>query len=158
MEAGLTVDNGIVVDEFCRTSAEGVYAAGDVANHLHPVFGAHIRTEHWKNAIAHGEAAALNMLDRSTPYDEIPWFWSDQYEHNLQYAGFHTEWDDLLVRGSLAERDFVAFFVQSGKVRAALAMNRGSAMEEATALIRSGASAEQVEASEDTVRVGLASG
>ena len=110
--AGVKIDNGIVVDEYCRTNVEGIYAAGDVANHYHPVFGRHIRIEHWQNALKQGPAAARNMLGEGGPYEEIPWFWSDQYEHNLQYAGFHTEWDELVVgqprgaklRGLLPER------------------------------------------------------
>src|SRR5205085_5640426 len=129
--------------QHCRSSAEGIFAAGDVANHFHPVFGRTIRTEHWQNAIRHGEAAALNMLDRGVAYEEIPWFWSDQYEHNLQYTGFHTEWDDLVIRGRLEDRDFVAFFVKEGRVQAVLSMNQGSVMAEAAGLIRSGAAVDR---------------
>src|SRR5918993_3027840 len=94
---GVDIGNGVLVDEYCRTSVEGIYAAGDVANHYHPVFERHIRVEHWQNALKQGPAAARNMLGENEPYDEIPWFWSDQYEHNLQYAGFHTEWDELVI-------------------------------------------------------------
>ena len=135
----MKVDDGIVVDELCRASAEGIFAAGDVANHFHPVFGRNIRTEHWQNAIRHGEAAARNMLDRAQPYREIPWFWSDQYEHNMQYTGFHTEWDEVVIRGKPEDRDFVAFFVKGGKVQAVFAMNQGSVMGDAAALIGTGA-------------------
>jgi 3-phenylpropionate/trans-cinnamate dioxygenase ferredoxin reductase subunit len=87
---GVELDNGIVVDEYCRTSVEGVYAAGDVANHYHPVFERRIRVEHWDNALKHGPAAARNMVGKDEAYEDIPWFWSDQYDTNLQYAGFHT--------------------------------------------------------------------
>ncbi|MBI4261193.1 MAG: FAD-dependent oxidoreductase [Actinobacteria bacterium] len=136
--AGLDVDNGVLVDELCRTSAEGIWAAGDVANHQHPVFG-RVRTEHWQNAIRHGRAAARAMVGKGSPYDEVHWFWSDQYDQNLQYAGFHTGWDDLVIRGSLEERSFLAFYVQGGKVRAAVALNRGQELREAMDLIGSGA-------------------
>jgi 3-phenylpropionate/trans-cinnamate dioxygenase ferredoxin reductase component len=133
--AGLNVDNGIVVDELCRAGEEGVFAAGDVANHFHPVFGVHIRTEHWNNAIHQGEAAAVNMLGRTDPYVELPWFWSDQYEHNLQYVGFHTDWDDLVIRGRTEDRRFVAFYVKDGRVQSVLALNQGDAVDDARDLI-----------------------
>jgi len=133
---GVEVDNGIVVDEYCRTGVEGIYAAGDVANHYHPIFGRHIRIEHWQNALRQGPAAARSMLSKGEPYEEIPWFWSDQYEHNLQYAGFHTEWDEFLVRGSMEERNFVAFYRKDGRVLAAVAVNRGRDLRRSVSLIR----------------------
>jgi 3-phenylpropionate/trans-cinnamate dioxygenase ferredoxin reductase subunit len=140
---GVEIDNGIVVDEYCRTNVEGIYAAGDVANHYHPVFGRHIRIEHWQNALKQGPAAARNMLGEGGPYEEIPWFWSDQYEHNLQYAGFHTEWDELVVRGRLEERSFVAFYRKDGRVLAAVAIGRGRDLRRSVPLIKA---QEQVEA------------
>jgi len=134
--SGVEVDNGIVVDEFCRTSVEGIFAAGDVANHLHPLFGRRIRVEHWRNAIEQGAAAARSMLGKGEPYAEVHWFWSDQYDANVQYAGHHTEWDELVVRGSLEERAFVAFYVAGGLVDAAVAVNSGRDLRRAQALIR----------------------
>jgi 3-phenylpropionate/trans-cinnamate dioxygenase ferredoxin reductase subunit len=136
--AGIEVDNGIVVDERCRTSLPGVFAAGDVANHFHPVFKRRLRTEHWHNARRQGRAAALSMLDKGGPYDEIPWFWSDQYEHNLQYAGFHTDWDDIVIRGSLQDRSFAAFYMKEGLVQATVAIDRGPDVMRSMALIRAG--------------------
>jgi 3-phenylpropionate/trans-cinnamate dioxygenase ferredoxin reductase component len=133
---GAEIDNGVVVDEYLRTGVEGIYAAGDVANHYHPVFERHIRVEHWQNALKQGPAAALSMLDMGEPYDEIPWFWSDQYEHNLQYAGFHTEWDELVVRGSMEERNFVAFYRKDERVLAAVAVNRGRDLRRSMPLIK----------------------
>jgi len=133
---GIEVDNGIVVDEFCRTSVEGIYAAGDVANHYHPVFERRIRVEHWDNALKQGPAAARNMLGKDEPYEEIHWFWSDQYDTNLQYAGFHTSWDELVVRGSLERRSFVAFYCTEGRVLAAVAVNRGKDLRRSIPLIK----------------------
>lgn len=133
---GVEIDNGIMVDEYLRTGVEGIYAAGDVANHYHPVFERHIRVEHWQNALKQGPAAARNMLGENEPYGEIPWFWSDQYEHNLQYAGFHTEWDELLVRGSTQERNFVAFYRKDRRVLAAVAINRGRDLRRSIPLIK----------------------
>jgi 3-phenylpropionate/trans-cinnamate dioxygenase ferredoxin reductase subunit len=132
---GIEVGNGIVVDEYCRTNVEGIYAAGDVANHYHPVFERRIRVEHWENALKHGAAAARAMLGKDEPYAEIPWFWSDQYDTNLQYAGYHTTWDELVLRGSLEERSFVAFYCLEGRVLAAVAVNRGKDLRRAIPLI-----------------------
>jgi 3-phenylpropionate/trans-cinnamate dioxygenase ferredoxin reductase subunit len=133
---GVDIGNGVLVDEYCRTSVEGIYAAGDVANHYHPVFERHIRVEHWQNALKQGQAAARNMLGENEPYDEIPWFWSDQYEHSLQYAGFHTEWDELVIRGSLEERNFVGFYRKDRRVLAAAAINRGRDLRRSIPLIK----------------------
>src|ERR687893_1017608 len=133
---GAEIDNGVVVDEYLRTGVDGIYAAGDVGNHYHPVFERHIRVEHWQSAFKQGPAAARSMLDKGEPYEEIPWFWSDQYEHNLQYAGFHTEWDELVVRGSMEERNFVAFYRKDGRVLAAVAVNRGRDLRRSMRLIK----------------------
>jgi 3-phenylpropionate/trans-cinnamate dioxygenase ferredoxin reductase component len=133
---GVEIDNGILVDEFCWAGVEGIYAAGDVANHYHPVFERRIRVEHWQNALNQGPAAARSMLGKGEPYDEVPWFWSDQYDSNLQYAGFHTEWDDLVVRGSMEERNFVAFYRKDERVLAAVAVNRGKDLRRSMRLIK----------------------
>jgi 3-phenylpropionate/trans-cinnamate dioxygenase ferredoxin reductase component len=135
-DTGVEIDNGIVVDEYCRTGVEGIYAAGDVANHYHPVFDRRIRVEHWQNALKQGPAAARSMLGKGDPYDEIPWFWSNQYDSNLQYAGFHTEWDELVVRGSMEERNFVAFYLKGERVRAAVSVNRGKDLRRSMRLIK----------------------
>jgi 3-phenylpropionate/trans-cinnamate dioxygenase ferredoxin reductase component len=133
--AGLELTNGVAVDEYCRTSAEAVFAAGDVADHFHPVFGRRIRVEHFDNALKHGAAAARNMLGRKEPFADPHWFWSDQYEYNLQYGGFASEWDDTVIRGSLEDRDFVAFFLKDGVLLAALGVNRGREVRRAMKLI-----------------------
>jgi 3-phenylpropionate/trans-cinnamate dioxygenase ferredoxin reductase subunit len=132
----IEVDDGIVVDEYCRTNVDGVFAAGDVANHYHPVFKQKMRVEHWHNALNQGAAAARNMMGVASIYDEVPWFWSDQYDDNLQYAGFHREWDALVVRGSLQERDFIAFYVKDGLVAAAVGINRGRDIRRAMRVIK----------------------
>jgi 3-phenylpropionate/trans-cinnamate dioxygenase ferredoxin reductase component len=116
--------NGILVDELCRTSAADVYAAGDVANHLHPVLG-RVRVEHYNSSVHHGAAAARSMLGSAAPFDYIHNFWSDQYEHTLQYVGHATRWDDFTVRGSLQEGKFVGFYLLAGVVRAAIGFDRG---------------------------------
>ena len=136
-ESGIGVDNGILVDESCRTTVDGIYAAGDVANHWHPVFERRMRVEHWQNAMQQAAAAARSMLGTGQPYDAIHWFWSDQYDANLQYAGFHHEWDRLVVRGSLERRSFIAFYLNRGRIDAVVALNRGKDVRRAMPLIRS---------------------
>jgi 3-phenylpropionate/trans-cinnamate dioxygenase ferredoxin reductase subunit len=135
----IELDNGVVVDELCRTNVEGVFAAGDVANHTNPLFGRRVRVEHWQNAIKHGQAAALGMLGKGSPYRDVYWFWSDQYELNLQYVGYHTEWDELVVRGSLEDRSFLAFYVKEGRVLAAVGVGRGEEVQRCIPLIEAGA-------------------
>lgn len=132
----IKVDNGIVVDEFCRTSVDGVFAAGDVANHYHPLFGKHLRVEHWQNAMKQGAAAARSMMGKGTPYEELHWFWSDQYDVNIQYAGFHRTWDRLAFRGSVEDRQFSAFYLNDGRVDAVVAFNRPKDVRMAMPLIR----------------------
>jgi 3-phenylpropionate/trans-cinnamate dioxygenase ferredoxin reductase component len=136
--AGTTIetDNGILVDEYCRSTVEDVYAAGDVANHSHPVFQRRMRVEHWQNAMQQGAAAARNMMGRRTPYDAIHWFWSDQYDLNIQYAGFHQESDRLVIRGSLGKRDCTAFYMNDGRIDAVVALNRGKELRRAMPLIK----------------------
>jgi 3-phenylpropionate/trans-cinnamate dioxygenase ferredoxin reductase component len=134
--SGIQVDNGVVVDQYCQTNVPGIYAAGDVANHYHPVFERQIRVEHWQNAIKQGAAAARNMLGRATPYDEIHWFWSDQYEANVQYAGFHTKWEQLIVRGRLDSSSFLACYVNEGRIDAVVGLNRAKDVRRAIPLIK----------------------
>jgi 3-phenylpropionate/trans-cinnamate dioxygenase ferredoxin reductase subunit len=134
--SGVALDDGVLVDERCRSNVEGVFATGDVANHLHPVFGRRMRVEHWKNAIEQGKAAARSMLGRDEPYDEIHWFWSDQYDRNLQYAGHHTTWDDLVFRGNPLEGSFSAYYLEGGVPQAVVAVDRATDVDGAIPLIR----------------------
>jgi 3-phenylpropionate/trans-cinnamate dioxygenase ferredoxin reductase subunit len=130
------VDNGVVVDQWCRTNVEGIFAAGDVANHYHPVFGRRLRVEHWDNALKQGAVAALNMLGRDEVFDDPHWFWSDQYEHNLQYVGHAIAWDELVIRGSLEERSFVAFYVKEGLIEGVVGLDRGKEVRRAAGLVK----------------------
>ncbi len=122
--SGVAVDNGVLVDATCRTNVEGIWAAGDVANHLHPLFG-RIRVEHYNNAEKQGAAAARSMLGSLDPYDYLYTFWSDQYEHKLEYVGHVSKWDGFVVRGSVRERKLIGFYMQQGVLRAAVGLNRG---------------------------------
>ena len=116
--------NGILTDELCRASAPDVYAAGDVANQLHPLFG-RVRVEHYNNAEKHGRAAARSMLGSTAPYDYLYTFWSDQYEHKIEYVGHVAKWDEFVVRGSVEEGELIGFYLVDGVVRAAVGLDRG---------------------------------
>jgi 3-phenylpropionate/trans-cinnamate dioxygenase ferredoxin reductase component len=117
-------ENGILADELCRSSAADLYAAGDVANQLHLLFG-RVRVEHFNNAEKQGAAAARSMLGSADPYDYLHTFWSDQYEHTIEYAGHAARWDEFVIRGSVEERKLVGFYLADGVVRAAVGLDRG---------------------------------
>ena len=117
-------ENGLLSDELCRTTAPDVWAAGDVANQLHPLFG-RVRVEHYNNAEKQGSAAARSMLGSTAPYDYVHSFWSDQYEHKLEYVGHAASWDDFVVRGSLDEGKLIGFYLAGGVLRAAVGLDRG---------------------------------
>ena len=135
--AGLTTDNGILVDQSLATSAPGVYAAGDVANAWHPFYERHVRVEHWANALNQGPAAARAMLGQAVSYDRIPYFFSDQYDVGMEYSGFATEWDEVVFRGDPASREFIAFWLSGRARRGGMNVNVWDVNEQVQALIRS---------------------
>jgi 3-phenylpropionate/trans-cinnamate dioxygenase ferredoxin reductase subunit len=141
-KAGLDTDNGIVVDECLETSAPGVFAAGDVANHRHPALGP-LRVEHWANALNQGPAAARNMLGRKEPFERLPYFFSDQYDVGMEYSGHAQDWDRVLFRGDPAKREFIAFWLRDGHVLAGMNVNVWDVTEPIQALIRSGAAIDE---------------
>src|SRR5918995_1416141 len=134
--AGLPVDNGILVDQRLR-AADGVWAAGDVANVEHPLFG-RIRIEHWAEALNQGLLAGRNLAGAGERYDRIPYFFSDQFDLSLSYLGHVREWDELVVRGSreVAEPRFVAWYLAEGVPRAALIVNDWDAEDPVREVIR----------------------
>jgi 3-phenylpropionate/trans-cinnamate dioxygenase ferredoxin reductase subunit len=136
--AGLAVDNGVVVNDRLETSAPGVYAAGDVANAWHPLLGRRLRVEHWANALHQGPCAARNMLGIDTPYERIPYFFSDQYDLGMEYSGHATSWDEVVVRGDPAERAFLAFWMRQKRVVAGMNVNVWDVVQPIQALIRRG--------------------
>jgi 3-phenylpropionate/trans-cinnamate dioxygenase ferredoxin reductase subunit len=123
VSAGLDVDQGIVVDALGRTSAPGVFAAGDVTRFWNPLYEARIRVEHFQTAQRQGFAVGRAMAGATGAYDEVPWFWSDQYELNLQYAGAGLPWDEVVLRGVLGEPPFTVFCLQAGTLVAAAGVN-----------------------------------
>jgi 3-phenylpropionate/trans-cinnamate dioxygenase ferredoxin reductase subunit len=135
--AGLTVENGVQADAALRTSASGVFAAGDVANAWHPFYERHIRVEHWANALNQGPAAARSMLGEEVSYDRIPYFFSDQYDVGMEYSGYTTDWDEVVFRGDREGGEFVAFYLADGRVVAGMNVNVWDVNEHVQALIRS---------------------
>jgi 3-phenylpropionate/trans-cinnamate dioxygenase ferredoxin reductase subunit len=135
-DSGIDVDNGILVDEFCRTSVPRVFAAGDVANQFYPSLGKRLRVEHFDNASRQAAVAARNMLGECSPYDEPHWFWSDQFGRSLQYVGHAAATDRLVVRGDLEDERWTAFFLDGARVSAAFALDGGEDIALARELVR----------------------
>ena len=140
-DAGLTLDNGIEVDEFLRTSAPDVFAAGDVASTWNPMYNRRIRMEHWANALNQGQTAGRNMLDPKPPmtaYTKLPYFYSDQYDLGMEYHGYAADWDRVVLRGDLSRREFLAFWLKDGRVLAGMHANVWDQSDHIKALVRSG--------------------
>jgi 3-phenylpropionate/trans-cinnamate dioxygenase ferredoxin reductase component len=136
--AGLKVDGGIVVDEFTRSSAHCVFAAGDVAALWHPRLQRRVRIESWQHAAKHGIAAARSMLGQAQAYDEVPWSWTDQYDLNLQVLGWPNDADRTLLRGRPSDGSFVALHLARGRLVGASLANQGREMRPCKSLIESG--------------------
>jgi 3-phenylpropionate/trans-cinnamate dioxygenase ferredoxin reductase component len=136
-DAGLKVENGVLVDGTLQTSAPGVFAAGDVANGWNPFFEQRIRVEHWSNALNQGPAAARAMLGDPVSYDRIPYFFSDQYDVGMEYSGYAPTWDEVVFRGDRADGAFIAFWLRDGRVVAGMNVNIWDVNEHVQALIRS---------------------
>jgi 3-phenylpropionate/trans-cinnamate dioxygenase ferredoxin reductase subunit len=136
--SGLKVDNGVVVDEKLESSVPGVFAAGDLANAFHPLVGRPIRVEHWANALNQGPAAARSMLGTGQPYERVPYFFSDQYDVGMEYSGFPSDWDEVVFRGDVESREFIAFWLQDSHVIAGMNVNVWDVTDPIQELIRSG--------------------
>lgn len=135
-KAGLAVDNGVLVDASLRTSDPDVFAVGDIANHDHPILGHRVRVEHWANALNQPAAAVATLLGTHTPYTELPYFFTDQYDLGSEYIGYASAESSVVVRGSLDAREFVAFWVApAGHIEAAMAVNVWDVIDEIKPLI-----------------------
>ena len=135
--AGLELNNGVPVDAGLRTEAEGIYAAGDIANQFHPFYGDRIRIEHWANARRQGLAAGKSIAGDEVVYDELPYFFSDQYDVGMEYVGYATDWDEVVIRGSKEEREFIAFWLKDGQIQAGMNVNIWDVSDTIAALIKS---------------------
>ena len=134
-QSGIRCDNGILVDEYCRTNLPDVYAAGDAANHFNPLFGRRMRVEHHDNAIRQGIAVAANLLGEGMVYTDPHWFWSDQYEHTLQGVGSINTSKTHVDRGAVESRSFTRFYLQDNFIIGAVALNTGPEIKYASKLI-----------------------
>jgi 3-phenylpropionate/trans-cinnamate dioxygenase ferredoxin reductase subunit len=137
-DGAIATDDGILVDAGLRTSAENVFAAGDVANHDHPLLG-RLRVEHWANALEQGPAAARAMLGQDVEYDRVPYFFSDQYDVGMEYAGHSRPGDEVVFRGDPSTREFIAFWLRDGRLVAGMNVNVWDVNEQIQALVRDGA-------------------
>lgn len=139
-QAGLTVDNGVVVDEHLRTSDADIVAVGDIANAYHPLLKRHVRVEHWANARRQPPVAARTMLGRPSSYERLPYFFSDQYNLGMEYSGFVEPggYDDVVLRGDVDRLEFLAFWVSDGRVRAGMNVNVWDVNPDIERLVASG--------------------
>jgi len=134
--AGLEVDNGVVTDHALRTSAPDVFAAGDVASSFHPLFGRYVRVEHWANALNGGPAAARSMLGQDVVYDRVPYFFTDQYDLGMEYSGLGGPGDTVVTRGDSDSGEFIAFWLENGRVTAGMNVNVWDVTDPIQQLIR----------------------
>lgn len=122
--AGIDCDNGIVVDEYGRTSKPGIYAGGDCANHPSAIYQTRLRLESVHNAIEQAKTIASTICGKDKPYDQVPWFWSDQYDIKLQTAGINRGYEDIAVRGDPDSQSFAVFYLKDKRLIAVDAINR----------------------------------
>ena len=125
VESSLEIDNGIITDEFSRTSIPDVFAAGDVSNFFHPMYGTHMRLESFKHAQNQGINAGKNILGIQTSYAEIPWMWSDQFNLNLQMTGICNDYESFIQRGSNVQEGIIFFFIKNRRIRGACGLGVG---------------------------------
>ncbi len=136
--AGLAVDNGVLVDASLRTSDPDIFAVGDIANAAHPFYGTRIRVEHWANALNQPAVAAAAMRGEAASYDELPYFYTDQYDLGMEYLGHPAGYQNVVVRGDLDQREFIAFWLDgAGRVLAGMNVNIWDVTDPIKALIRS---------------------
>ncbi len=138
--AGLKCSNGIVVDENCQTSDPDILAIGDCTRHPNGLLGRHLRLESVHNAIEQGKTAALNIIGNPSPYNQIPWFWSDQFDVKMQIAGMSDVHEQFVLRGDPATRSFAAFYLQQGRIVAVDAINSPREFMLGKKLVAAGAS------------------
>jgi 3-phenylpropionate/trans-cinnamate dioxygenase ferredoxin reductase subunit len=138
-QAGLETGDGIVTSAALRTSDPDIFAAGDVASAFHPLLGHHVRVEHWANALKQPAVAAAAMLDEDTRYEELPYFYTDQYDLGMEYVGHvGSGYDQIVVRGDLEAGEFIAFWLKDGRVQAGMNVNIWDVTDSIKNLIRSG--------------------
>jgi 3-phenylpropionate/trans-cinnamate dioxygenase ferredoxin reductase component len=153
--AGLAVDNGITADAVGRTSDQDVFAVGDVANVEHPFLGQRIRVEHWANALNQPQLVAAAMLDQDGPEAELPYFYTDQYDLGMEYVGYVDGYDEVVFRGDVAKREFIAFWLRDRRVLAGMNVNVWDVTDDLKQLIRSRAEIDPARLADPAVPLGV---
>ena len=133
--AGLNVDDGIVVDDRCQTSDASIYAVGDCTSHPNSIYGRQLRLESVHNALEQSKTAVNNICGKESHYSQVPWFWSDQYDLKLQIAGLSAGYDDVVIRGNPAARSFACMYLKEGRIIATDAVNSPKEFVHSKALI-----------------------
>jgi NADPH-dependent 2,4-dienoyl-CoA reductase/sulfur reductase-like enzyme len=151
--AGLEVNKGVVTDSALRTSDPDIFAAGDVASSYHPLLGRHLRMDHWSNALNGGKAAALSMLGQEVEYDRVPYFFSDQYDLGMECAGLPLPgtYDQVVYRGDSETLEFIAFWLNEGRLVAGMNVNIWDVNDDLQGLIRSGRSLDPARLSDPAI-------
>jgi len=153
VDASLDVANGIVADAFGQTSDPDIFAAGDVALHYNPILGRHLRLESWENAQLGAIAVARNMVSDPEPYAAVPWFWSDQFDLNLQVVGAPETWDRLITRGDPETGRSVIFYMDGARVCGATAFNQGREARPLRRMVQSAAAFTDAELADESLRL-----
>jgi 3-phenylpropionate/trans-cinnamate dioxygenase ferredoxin reductase subunit len=135
--AGLTIDNGVVTDQWLTSSVPNIFAAGDVANAWHPILERRVRLEHWSSALNQGPIAARNMLGTKAAYERIPYFYSDQYDIGMEYSGLALQWDEVVFRGNPKTSEFIAFWLKDGRLEAGMNVNVWDVTQQISHLVAS---------------------
>ncbi len=156
--AGLRIDNGVVVDRHLEASVPGVYAAGDVANAWHPHYGRHLRVEHWANALNQGLTAGRNAAGAADAYTRLPYFFSDQYDLGMEYVGYGSGEDMVTIRGDTDAREFIAFWHRDGIVTAAMNVNIWDVNETLRGIVEARVPIDPSRLSDPTVALGALTG
>jgi 3-phenylpropionate/trans-cinnamate dioxygenase ferredoxin reductase subunit len=152
-EAGLEVDGGVLTDASLATSDPDIFAAGDIASAMHPVLKQRLRSEHWANALNEGAAAARSMLGQDVSFDDIPYFYTDQFDLGMEYSGYGplTRGATVVYRGNRAGREFIAFWLADGRVVAGMNVNVWDVNEQVQRIIRSGAQIDPARLADESV-------
>ncbi len=154
-EAGLDVDSGVLVDESLTTSDPDIVAVGDIAEQQHPVLNRRVRVEHWANALNQPAVAAATLLGKSATYDNVPYFFTDQYDLGMEYVGLATDYARVVVRGDLEGREFVAFWLDAdNSVLAGMNVNIWDVTDAVKALVASNRSVDPERLADPTVDLG----
>ncbi|MEO7349079.1 MAG: FAD-dependent oxidoreductase, partial [Terrimesophilobacter sp.] len=152
-DAGIVTENGIAVDQAMRSSDPDIYAAGDVANAFHPLADMRLRSEHWANALNEGPAAARGMLGQKESFEDIPYFYTDQYDVGMEYSGYGpmTRGAKVVYRGDKDKREFIAFWLKDGRVVAGMNVNVWDVNDQVQRIIRAGTVVDEARLTDESV-------